>query len=64
MAQLPLYDVRELIRQYFHACRKDEKKFNDCVFAKLGWKKNIPGSPEGEPQIFEKKNPIYTRVQK
>ncbi|EKD03724.1 hypothetical protein A1Q2_01950 [Trichosporon asahii var. asahii CBS 8904] len=50
--------------QYLHACRKDEKKFNDCVFAKLGWKKNIPGSPEGEPQVFEKKNPIYTRVQK
>lgn len=51
-------------RQYLHACRKDEKKFNDCVFAKLGWKKNIPGSPEGEPQVFEKKNPIFTRVQK
>lgn len=26
--------------------------------------KTIPGSPEGQPQVHEKKSPIFTRVQK
>ena len=26
--------------------------------------KNIPGSPEGQAQVHEKKSPIFTRVQK
>ncbi|WWC89188.1 uncharacterized protein L201_004106 [Kwoniella dendrophila CBS 6074] len=46
--------------QYFQACRKPEKALNQCVFTKL----NIPGSPEGQPQIHEKASPIFTRVQK
>lgn len=50
--------------QYFQACRPAEKKLNSCVFQKLNLKKNIPGSPEGQPQVFEKKNPIFTQVQK
>ncbi|ODN80539.1 hypothetical protein L202_02749 [Cryptococcus amylolentus CBS 6039] len=50
--------------QHFQACRKPEKVFNTCVFTKLNLSKNIPGSPEGQPQIHEKANPIYTRVQK
>ncbi|KAL0255465.1 hypothetical protein I308_100269 [Cryptococcus tetragattii IND107] len=50
--------------QYFQACRKPEKALNQCVFTKLGLTKNIPGSPEGQPQIHEKKSPIYSRVQK
>lgn len=37
---------------------------NSCVFSKLGLKKNIPGSPEGQAQIHEKKSPIVTTVQK
>ncbi|BEJ11253.1 hypothetical protein CspHIS471_0106750 [Cutaneotrichosporon sp. HIS471] len=50
--------------QYLQACRKQEKPFNQCVFTNFSLKKNIPGAPEGEPQVFEKKYPIFTRVQK
>ncbi|TXT08990.1 hypothetical protein VHUM_02464 [Vanrija humicola] len=50
--------------QYFQACRKPEKALNSCVFTKLSLKKTIPGSPEGKPQVNEKKWPIYTGVQK
>jgi len=50
--------------QYFQACRKPEKALNSCVFSKLGLKKEIPGSPAGQPQINEKKWPIVTTVQK
>ncbi|GFZ43805.1 NADH-ubiquinone oxidoreductase 20.8 kDa subunit [Saitozyma sp. JCM 24511] len=50
--------------QYFQACRKPERALNQCVFTKLNLSKTIPGSPEGQPQIHEKKNPIFTRVQK
>ncbi|WVQ80245.1 hypothetical protein IAT38_002350 [Cryptococcus sp. DSM 104549] len=50
--------------QHFQACRKPEKSLNSCVFTKLNLTKNIPGSPEGQPQIHEKPSPIYTVVQK
>ncbi|KAK8864527.1 hypothetical protein IAR55_001777 [Kwoniella newhampshirensis] len=50
--------------QYFQACRKPEKILNQCVFSKLNISKTIPGSPQGQPQIHEKKSPIFTRVQK
>lgn len=68
------------VRQYFQACRKPERTLNDCVFSKLvglkrsevkrtpaddqNLQKKIPGSPEGQDQVHEKKSPIFTRVQK
>jgi NADH dehydrogenase (ubiquinone) 1 alpha subcomplex subunit 8 len=33
-----------------------------CV--RQGLKKVIPGSPEGEVPVHEKKSPVFTRVQK
>ncbi|KAK4689986.1 NADH dehydrogenase (ubiquinone) 1 alpha subcomplex subunit 8, partial [Tremellales sp. Uapishka_1] len=50
--------------QYFQACRKPETALNKCVFTKLNLTKTIPGSPEGQAQVHEKKSPIFTRVQK
>ncbi|KAL0085249.1 NDUFA8, NADH-ubiquinone oxidoreductase complex I 19kd subunit [Phycomyces blakesleeanus] len=38
-------------------CRKPERTFNTCVFEKLGLEKKIPGSPEGQEQVHNKKNP-------
>lgn len=35
-----------------------------CVSVLQGLSKNIPGSPEGQPQIHEKKNPVYKGVQR
>lgn len=75
-----------LSRQMYHPCRKEERKFNACVFDKLvgfhaclfpfrfkpHWlvilslqqlKKEIPGTPEGQEPIHEKKSPIYSRIQ-
>ncbi|CAH7666916.1 NADH dehydrogenase 1 alpha subcomplex 8 [Phakopsora pachyrhizi] len=48
----------------FEFCRKPEKTLNTCLFEKLQYRKEIPGSPEGQPQIHEKKNPIYGRIQR
>ncbi|GAA5998081.1 coiled-coil-helix-coiled-coil-helix domain-containing protein [Rhodotorula paludigena] len=50
--------------QEFYLCRKEEKVYNGCVFEKLKLKKDIPGSPEGQPQIHEKSWPIYGAIQK
>ncbi|KAK4048063.1 ndufa8, NADH-ubiquinone oxidoreductase complex I 19kd subunit [Microbotryomycetes sp. JL221] len=50
--------------QEFYLCRKPESKFNSCVYEKLNLKKEIPGSPEGQPQIHEKSWPIYGAIQK
>ncbi|KAF7732157.1 hypothetical protein EC973_006412 [Apophysomyces ossiformis] len=45
--------------QEFSGCRKPEREFNTCVFEKLGLEKKIPGSPEGQEQIHNKKNPVF-----
>jgi len=50
--------------QYFYACRGPERTLNKCVFDKLNLTKTIPGSPEGQPQVHEKKWPIFTQSQK
>ncbi|RKP08474.1 NADH dehydrogenase, alpha subcomplex, subunit 8 [Thamnocephalis sphaerospora] len=44
----------------FQRCRTEERPLNECVFAKLGLKKVVPGTPKGYEQIHEKKNPVYT----
>ncbi|KAG8938867.1 hypothetical protein FRC03_006833, partial [Tulasnella sp. 419] len=54
----------ELNNQDYHRCRKPERAFNSCVFQKLGLVKTIPGTPEGQVPIHEKKNPVFTSVQK
>ncbi|KAI7863304.1 putative NADH dehydrogenase 22K chain precursor [Spinellus fusiger] len=41
-------------------CRQPELTFNTCVFEKLGLEKKIPGSPEGQEQVHNKKNPVFT----
>ncbi|KAI5450068.1 ndufa8, NADH-ubiquinone oxidoreductase complex I 19kd subunit [Naganishia albida] len=50
--------------QYFQACRTQETALNSCLADKLGLKKTIPGSPEGQVPVHEKARPIFTRVQK
>ncbi|KAG7529408.1 hypothetical protein FFLO_05680 [Filobasidium floriforme] len=50
--------------QYYQACRTQEGALNRCLADKLGLKKVIPGSPEGEVPVHEKKSPVFTRVQK
>jgi len=50
--------------QYYQACRKPENALNSCVLDKLGLKKTIPGTPEGQVPVHEKKRPIFTTVQK
>ncbi|PWN52048.1 putative NADH dehydrogenase 22K chain precursor [Violaceomyces palustris] len=50
--------------QELYMCRKPERSLNQCVFEKLKLVKNIPGSPEGQPQIHEKKNPVWSGVQR
>ncbi|OBZ91802.1 NADH-ubiquinone oxidoreductase 20 subunit [Choanephora cucurbitarum] len=47
--------------QDLFACRTPERAMNTCVFEKLGLKKRIPGSPEGQDQIHEKKNPVMKK---
>lgn len=37
----------------------DTGTLNQCVFDKLKLAKNIPGSPEGQPQVHEKKKPVF-----
>ncbi|PVU97596.1 hypothetical protein BB559_001998 [Furculomyces boomerangus] len=49
----------DLGNQEYQMCRPEEKMLNDCVFSKLGWKKEIPGTPEGMTPIHLKENPIY-----
>ncbi|KAG8920635.1 hypothetical protein FRC01_000663 [Tulasnella sp. 417] len=50
--------------QQYYMCRKPERALNKCVFEKLGLVKTIPGSPQGQPQIHEKTNPIFGAMQK
>jgi len=50
--------------QEYYRCRKQERALNGCVFEKLGLKKVVPGSPEGQTPIHEVENPIYKNVQK
>ncbi|KAL2918561.1 ndufa8, NADH-ubiquinone oxidoreductase complex I 19kd subunit [Polyrhizophydium stewartii] len=45
--------------QRLQKCRPQERAFNECVFTKLGLSKSIPDSPEGQPQIHLKENPIF-----
>ncbi|CEH12435.1 NADH:ubiquinone oxidoreductase, NDUFA8/PGIV/19 kDa subunit [Ceraceosorus bombacis] len=47
-----------------YRCRKAERPLNKCAFDKLKLSKNIPGSPEGQPQIHEKTNPVLTGSQR
>jgi len=54
----------ELNNQEYYLCRKPERVFNKCVFDKLGLTKTIPGAPKDQPQIHEKKNPIFVAIQK
>ncbi|TPX38090.1 hypothetical protein SmJEL517_g00120 [Synchytrium microbalum] len=44
---------------HYWQCRKEEREFNDCVFAKLGLTKVIPETPEGKTQIHLKEKPLY-----
>ncbi|GAC75642.1 hypothetical protein PANT_16d00079 [Moesziomyces antarcticus T-34] len=53
------YQCLEQHNQEFYRCRKPEKSLNQCVFDKLKLAKNIPGSPEGQAQVHEKKNPVF-----
>ncbi|TKY88251.1 hypothetical protein EX895_002961 [Sporisorium graminicola] len=53
------FQCLEQHNQEFYKCRKPEKTLNQCVFEKLKLAKNIPGSPEGQPQVHEKKNPVW-----
>lgn len=39
---------------HFWQCRSEEREFNDCVFNKLGLKKVVPDTPEGETPIHER----------
>jgi len=48
----------------YYRCRKQERALNSCVFEKLGMKKVIPGTPQGQTPIHEVKKPIYKNVQK
>lgn len=43
----------------FYPCRKEESVFDGCVFEKLGLKKTIPETPEGQTQIHLKEKPLY-----
>ncbi|CAO1630284.1 unnamed protein product [Jaminaea pallidilutea] len=49
--------------QDLYLCRKPERTFNSCVFDKLQLKKDIPGAPQGQPQIHEKQKPIWKGMQ-
>ncbi|MBW0542806.1 hypothetical protein O181_082521 [Austropuccinia psidii MF-1] len=48
----------------FEYCRKPERVLNACLYEKLQFKKEIPGTPNGQVPIHEKKNPIYGPIQK
>lgn len=50
--------------QEYMPCRSFERPLNKCVLEQLNLIKKIPGSPEGQPQIHEKTNPVVTRLQK
>ncbi|KAM0751401.1 NADH dehydrogenase, alpha subcomplex, subunit 8 [Meredithblackwellia eburnea MCA 4105] len=50
--------------QELYLCRKDEKKFAGCMFDNYSLKKQIPGSPEGQPQVHEKSWAVYGAIQK
>ena len=64
----------KLTTQEYMPCRKLERPLNKCVLEQLvctvyltdlqNLVKKIPGSPEGQPQIHEKENPVISRLQK
>ncbi|KAI0082527.1 NADH dehydrogenase, alpha subcomplex, subunit 8 [Panus rudis PR-1116 ss-1] len=58
------WNCLEKNNQEYYMCRKPERTLNKCMFEKLGLTKTIPGTPEGQTPIHEKKRPIYTGVQK
>ncbi|KAL7007610.1 ndufa8, NADH-ubiquinone oxidoreductase complex I 19kd subunit [Cystobasidiomycetes sp. EMM_F5] len=58
------WNCLEKNNQEYYLCRKPERTLNSCVFEKLGLKKEIPGTPEGQLPIHEKKRPIYKAIQK
>ncbi|PSK45253.1 NADH-ubiquinone oxidoreductase 20.8 kDa subunit [Elsinoe australis] len=45
--------------QQLWQCRKVEKPLNQCVFEKLGLKKEIPGTPANEIPVHERKRQIF-----
>ncbi|EIM88610.1 NADH dehydrogenase alpha subcomplex subunit 8 [Stereum hirsutum FP-91666 SS1] len=58
------WDCLEYNNHEYNKCRKPERVLNKCMFEKLGLVKNIPGSPEGKPQIHENTSPVLGRMQK
>ncbi|KAI5475804.1 hypothetical protein MNV49_000815 [Pseudohyphozyma bogoriensis] len=58
------WNCLERNNQEFYLCRKPEKAFNECIFTNLKLTKTIPGTPEGQAPIHEKKSPIYKAIQK
>jgi len=49
---------------YYYACRREERPLNACAFTKLGYKKEIPGTPEGKTPIHLVEKPYHTPRQK
>ncbi|GAM83607.1 hypothetical protein ANO11243_015950 [Dothideomycetidae sp. 11243] len=45
--------------QQLWQCRKAEKPLNKCVFEKLGLKKEIPGAPQGDTPIHERRRQTF-----
>ncbi|KAK2750343.1 hypothetical protein FQN57_003823 [Myotisia sp. PD_48] len=43
-------------------CRRPEKYLNECVFDKIGLKKTIPGTPEGQTPVHLRKKQIYSNI--
>ncbi|KZT60167.1 putative NADH dehydrogenase 22K chain precursor [Calocera cornea HHB12733] len=58
------WNCLEWNNQYYYACRKEERPLNACAFTKLGYKKEIPGSPEGKTPIHLIERPYFKRQQK
>ncbi|MDI1488005.1 MAG: ndufa8, NADH-ubiquinone oxidoreductase complex I 19kd subunit [Ramalina farinacea] len=46
-------------QQMWH-CRRPEQRLNDCVFEKIGLKKEIPGTPEGETPVHLRDRQIFS----
>ncbi|EJU06551.1 hypothetical protein DACRYDRAFT_19658 [Dacryopinax primogenitus] len=49
---------------YYYKCRREERPLNTCAFTKIGYKKEIPGTTEGQTPIHEVKMPYYRPQQK
>ncbi|OJJ80985.1 coiled-coil-helix-coiled-coil-helix domain-containing protein [Aspergillus glaucus CBS 516.65] len=42
-------------------CRRPEMQLNNCVFEKLGLKKNIPGAPENQTPVHLRPKQLYAQ---